>query len=424
MALGGRAPQARVRDADKVLGLQMERLAIEGGQPASEKLIGYGHQNINADDIAALVDVAESDYLTCGPATKRFEEDLKAATGAEFATAVANGTAALHVACLAAGIDSGDEVIVSPITFAASANCVLYCGGVPVFADIDPKTWNIDPASIREKITDKTKAVIAVDFGGVPVDADAIREICREHDLVFIEDAAHSLGSMLDGRPVGTLADLTTLSFHPVKTITTAEGGAVVTNDADLARRVELFAKHGITRDVGQMEHPSEGGWYYEQLELGYNYRLSDLQAALGSSQLKRLSRFTARRQEIVEQYNEAFADIPEVSYQIDRHPEETTRHLYCVRFDTDALGIDRRFIFDALRSEGIGVNVHYLPVYRLPYYRHLGYSEDACPNANAYYEQAVTLPLHCCMTDEDVSNVILAVKKVIDYARDRKAAE
>lgn len=398
--------------------MEYEQLAINGGAPASATLIGYGHQDISDADISAVVDVLKSDYLTCGPATEHFEEDLKTVTGARFVTAVANGTAALHVACLAAGIGPGDEVIVSPITFAASANCVLYCGGTPVFADIDPDTWNISPRSIRERITDKTKAIIAVDFGGVPVDVSAIQEICNEHDLVFIEDAAHSLGSSYQGRPVGSIADITTFSFHPVKTVTTGEGGAVATNDPELARRIVLFAKHGITRDATQMIHPDEGGWYYEQLELGYNYRLSDIQAALGSSQLERLPTFRDRRQQIVARYNNAFDVIPEVSYQADADPESTTRHLYCLRFDTDALNTDRGFIFDALRAEGIGVNVHYLPVFRLPYYEQHGYVQDSCPEANAYYEQAITLPLHCCMTDEDAERVIKAVEKVVRHCR------
>lgn len=398
--------------------MDTQRLAIDGGVPVSDHLVGYGHQCIDDDDIAAVVDVLQSDYLTCGPSTEQFEEDLKAVSGAEHVTAVANGTAALHIACLAAGIKEGDEVIVSPITFAASANCVLYCGGAPVFADIDSKTWNISPESIREKITDRTKAIIAVDFGGVPVNADAIHKICDEHDLIFIEDAAHSIGSALEGRPVGSLADITTFSFHPVKTVTTGEGGAVTTNDPEFARRIALFAKHGITRDAAQMMNPDEGGWYYEQLELGYNYRMSDIQAALGRSQLKRLPEFKARRQEIVRRYDAAFSRMPEVSYQQDAHPEETTRHLYCLRFDTEQLGKNRRFIFDALRAEGIGVNVHYLPVYRLPYYERSGYQSDSCSEANEYYDQVVTLPLHCALSDEDVENVIKAVEKVIAFCR------
>lgn len=394
-------------------------LAIHGGQPVRKELLGYGHQQISEADIEAVTEVLGSDYLTCGPSTEAFERALEKITGARFVTAVANGTAALHVACLAAGIEPGDEVIVSPITFAASANCALYCGGTPVFADIDPDTWNISPEAIEAKITDRTKAVIAVDFGGVPVDLDAIRALCDARDLILIEDAAHSLGSSYKGNPVGSLADITTFSFHPVKTITTAEGGAVATNDPELAQRIKLFSKHGITRERALMEHPDEGGWYYEQLELGYNYRLSDLQAALGISQLKRLPEFTARRQEIVAHYNEAFADIPEVSFQQDERPNETTRHLYCLRFDLDALNADRRFIFDALRAEGIGVNVHYLPVYRLPYYQNEGLACDDCVEADGYYNEVITLPLHCCMTDSDISDVVEAVNKVVHYCRE-----
>lgn len=398
----------------------MEELAINGGKPVRETLLGYGRQSISDADIQAVIATLKSDYLTCGPATERFEEALKAASGARFVTAVANGTAALHVACLSAGIKEGDEVIVSPITFAASANCVLYCGGVPVFADIDEDTWNVSPASIRGKITDKTKAVVAVDFGGVPVALDEIRSICDEFDLTLIEDAAHSIGSSFKGRPIGSVADVTTFSFHPVKTVTTGEGGAVCTNDPKLAERISLFAKHGITREKALMEHPDEGDWYYEQLELGYNYRISDIEAALGASQIERLSEFAARRRDIVSVYNMEFSKCPEVSFQVDPTPEESVRHLYCLRFDLEALGVTRRFVFDALRAEGIGVNVHYLPVYRLPYYQHRGYDASCCPAANAYYKEAVTLPLNCCMTDDDVRSVIESVRKVIGWCKVR----
>ena len=398
----------------------MEELAINGGKPVRETLLGYGRQSISDADIQAVIATLKSDYLTCGPATERFEEALKAASGARFVTAVANGTAALHVACLSAGIKEGDEVIVSPITFAASANCVLYCGGVPVFADIDEDTWNVSPASIRGKITDKTKAVVAVDFGGVPVALDEIRSICDEFDLTLIEDAAHSIGSSFKGRPIGSVADVTTFSFHPVKTVTTGEGGAVCTNDPKLAERISLFAKHGITREKALMDHPDEGDWYYEQLELGYNYRISDIEAALGASQIERLSEFAARRRDIVSVYNMEFSKCPEVSFQVDPTPEESVRHLYCLRFDLEALGVTRRFVFDALRAEGIGVNVHYLPVYRLPYYQHRGYDASCCPAANAYYKEAVTLPLNCCMTDDDVRSVIESVRKVIGWCKVR----
>lgn len=396
----------------------MEELAINGGAPVRDVMLGYGHQDIDESDIRAVVDTLRSDFLTCGPATERFENSIKDATGAGYVTAVANGTAALHVACLAAGIGEGDEVIVSPITFAASANCVRYCGGTPVFADIDPDTWNISPDSIRDKITERTKAVVAVDFGGVSVDHDAIREICDEFGLVFIEDAAHAIGTSHGGRPVGSIADITCFSFHPVKTVTTGEGGAVTTCDAELAQRILLFAKHGITRDRSLMRRPDEGAWYYEQLVLGYNYRISDIEAALGASQMRRLPEFSRRRREIVEYYNREFSQIPEVSFQFDATPEKTTRHLYVLRFDLEALGTTRRFVYDALRVEGVGVNVHYLPVYRLPYYADLGYDPECCPEANRYYDECVTVPLHCQMSDSDAADVVHAVRKVVEACR------
>lgn len=401
----------------------MEKLAIHGGRPASESLIGYGRQDVSDEDVQAVVDCLRSDCLTCGPATEAFEESLEEVTGAAFVTAVANGTAALHVACLAAGIGPGDEVIVSSITFAASANCVRYCGGTPVFADIDPATWNIDPASIREKVTARTKAVVAVDFGGVPVNHEAIRAICDEFGLVFIEDAAHAIGTRTaDGRAVGSIADVTCFSFHPVKTVTTGEGGAVATSDPKLAEMVELYARHGITRRSELLREKDVGGWHYEQLALGYNYRISDIEASLGTSQLKRLGEFAARRRELVAFYNREFSKIPEVSYQIDAAPDETVRHLYCLKFDCAALGVDRRFVYDALRAENIGVNVHYLPVHLLPYYRDLGHSRGECPNAEAYYDDAVTLPLHCRMSDEDARHVVDAVVKVVEWCRANKA--
>lgn len=400
----------------------MNELAINGGTPASDHYLGYGHQDIFEADIQAVVDCLKSDYLTCGPATVAFEDALKEVTGAKYVTAVANGTAALHVACLAAGIKPGDEVIVSPITFAASANCVRYVGATPVFADIDPKTWNISPDSIRERISSKTHAVVAVDFGGVHVDSDEIRKICDEHNLVFIEDAAHAIGTSHNGVPVGSVADITTFSFHPVKTVTTGEGGAVATNNDEYGKFIELYAKHGITRKDEWMHNHDVGGWYYEQLVLGYNYRISDIEAALGVSQLKRLDEFGARRRELVSFYNEQFAKIPEVSFQVDASPENTVRHLYCLKFDTAALGTTRKFIFDALKAENIGVNVHYLPVYLLLYYQDLGHSRGENPHAEDYYDNCVTLPLHCCLTDDDAQHVVDAVTKVVEYCRAQKA--
>lgn len=392
----------------------MKTLAIQGGDPVRESMLNYGHQLIEDDDIEAVEAVLMGDYLTCGPATTVFEQALRHVTGAPHVIAVSNGTAALHVACLAAGIESGDEVIVSSVTFAASANCVLYCGGTPVFADIDPENWNISSPEVEQLITPKTKAIIAVDFGGVLTDLQSLRKICDRYGLLLIEDAAHSIGGSLGGIPVGSIADITCFSFHPVKTITCGEGGAVATCDATLAKRMELFAKHGITRDSSLLRNANVGGWHYEQLELGYNYRMTDIQAALGTSQLSKLERFATRRREIVARYDQAFSLVPHVRFQRDPHSEVSVRHLYCLWFDTEKLGVSHRFIYDALRAEGIGVNVHYLPVYRLPYYEDRGYPKGLCPNAEKYYEGAITLPLHCCMSDSDVSDVIEAVNKVI----------
>ena len=396
------------------------RLAIDGGTPIREDMLGYGRQVIEEDDIAAVETVLRSDFLTCGPATERFEQDLSAVSGARYVTAVSNGTAALHVACLAAGVGPGDEVIVSAVTFAASANCARYCGADVRFADIDPETWNLRPDEVRSLVTPRTKAVVAVDFGGIPTALDELRSICDEHGLILIEDAAHSLGGSYQGAPIGSIADLTCFSFHPVKTVTCGEGGAVATNDPELARRVLLFAKHGITHDPKQLREPDTGPWRYEQLVLGYNYRMTDIQAALGSSQLRKLPRFAKRRRELVTRYNEAFSQAPHVRFQIDAHPETTVRHLYCLRFDVTELNTTRRFIYDALRAEGLGVNVHYLPVYRLPYYEDLGYPDGLCPEAEAYYDEAVTLPLHCAMSDEDADDVVRAVWKVLAGCRGR----
>ena len=274
----------------------MSKLAIHGGTPVFEKRLGYGRQYIDEADIQAVVEVLKSDFLTCGPKIEEAEQKLCHITGAKYAVLISNGTAALHAACYAAGIQEGDEVITTPITFAASANCALYCGGRTVFADINPETYNIDPDSIEAKITDKTKAVVAVDFTGQAVELERIREICHKHNLTLIEDAAHSLGTKYKEKYVGNIADMTTFSFHPVKTCTAGEGGAIMTNDDELYKRLALFRTHGITRLQDWMDKPSEGGWYYQQVELGYNYRMTDIQAALLSSQLDKLEMFAAKR--------------------------------------------------------------------------------------------------------------------------------
>lgn len=396
----------------------MDRLAINGGTPVRKTLIGYGRQYIDQADIEAVVDTLKSPALTCGPKITELEKKLCEVTGAKYAVAVSNGTAALHIAAMAAGIGPGDEVIVSPITFAASANCVLYCGGTPVFADINPKTYNIDPASIREKITDKTKAIVAVDFTGQAVELDEIRKICEEYDLILIEDAAHSIGTKYDGKTVGSIADMTTFSFHPVKTVTSGEGGAVTTNDETLYRKLRLYPTHGITRNQEEMQNPSDAGWYYEQVDLGYNYRMTDIQAALLISQLEKLPAFSARRKEIVKRYDEVFGEMPEIMVQQEIPQSDTTRHLYILRLNTERLTCDRREFFDALRAENIGTQVHYIPVYWHSYYEKLGYQKGLCSEAEKLYSEILSIPLFFAMSDEDVEDVITAVKKLVEAFR------
>lgn len=392
----------------------MKLLAINGGEPIRKNKIYYGHQYIDDADIQAVVDVLKSDYLTCGPKITELEKKLCQITGAKYASAVSNGTAALHIACMAAGIGPGDEVITTPLTFAASANCVRYCGAKVVFADVNPDTYNIDSESIRQCITERTKAVVAVDFTGQAVEAEAIRDICDEYNLFFIEDAAHSIGTKYNGVPVGSIADITTFSFHPVKTVTAGEGGAVLTNRDDLQEKIALVKTHGITHDVNQMKEKNpEGPWYYEQVMLGYNYRMTDFQAALLISQLDKLEKFSKRRKEIVQKYNEVFADIPGIVVQKEIPESDTTRHLYIIRIDEQMLNCTRREFFDALSAEGVQCQVHYVPIYWFPDYEQLGYSKGICPNAEKIYRSCMSIPLYPAMTDNDVEDVIKAVKKV-----------
>lgn len=396
----------------------MEELAINGGRPVRKTPINYGHQFIDQNDVEAVMKVLTSDYLTCGPKIDELERRLREVTGARYAVAVSNGTAALHIACMAAGIVAGDEVITTPITFAASANCALYCGARPVFADINPETYNISPQEIEKKITKKTKAVIAVDFTGQAVEIERIRQICEKYKLVFIEDAAHSIGTKYRGKAVGNLADITTFSFHPVKTITGGEGGAVLTNDEKLYEKMKLYRTHGITREREFIRNESHGPWYYEQLALGYNYRMTDIQAALICSQLDKLQMFKERRKRIVEMYDEAFSQINEISVQQEIGESDTTRHLYIINLKLDKIRVGRQDIFTALKAENVCCNVHYIPVYYFPYYEDMGYKKGLCPNAERLYEGMLTIPLYYGMTDEDVLSVIEAVNKVISYYR------
>lgn len=396
----------------------MEQLAIFGGKPVREKPIYYGRQCIEKDDVEEVAATLLGDFITSGPKVTQLEQMLCEITGAKYAVVVSNGTAALHLAALAAGFAEGDEVIVSSITFAASANCVRYCGATPVFADINPRTYNLDPASVRSLITPKTKGIVAVDFTGQAVELDELLAICKEHDLLLIEDAAHAIGTKYKGQPVGSISDMTCFSFHPVKTITSGEGGAVTTNDERLYRKLMRLRTHGITRNQEEMVHPTDAKWYNEQVELGYNYRLTDFQAALLVSQLRKLPRFSARRREIVEKYNKVFADMPEIVVQEEIPESDTTRHLYILRLNPELLTCDRRQFFDALYAENTCPQVHYMPVYYHSYYEKLGYRRGTCPNAEKFYEEVMSIPLYYSLTDDEVEDVIRAVKKVVEYYR------
>lgn len=364
------------------------------------EFISYGKQNLDEDDIQTVIDTLRSPFLTQGPKVAEFEQAIAEYVGVKYSVAFCNGTAALHGACYAAGIDVGDEVITSPITFAASANCVRYVGGTVVFADIDANTYNIDPAQIRANITSKTKAIIPVDFTGQPVDIDEIMDIAREHNLVVIEDGAHSLGATYKGRKVGQTADMTMFSFHPVKPITTAEGGVIVTNNETYYKKMLQFRSHGIEATDYAAE---QGGWYYEMTDLGYNYRMTDIQAALGVSQLKKLDKFIERRQAIAAQYYEAFKDVPNIVTPTLLDDVQSGWHLYMVKLEN----ADRKKVFEQMRAANIGVHVHYIPVYWHPYYRELGYERGLCPIAEAWYEQALTLPIHPHINEKKLEYIV-----------------
>ena len=395
----------------------MNKLAINGGTPVRDTYLAYGKQKIDEDDINSVVKVLKGDYLTTGPIVSEFENSVAKYVGTKYAVAVSNGTAALHMACYAAGISEGDEVLVPAITFAASSNCVLYCGGKPVFIDIDPKSYNIDINKIKEKITSKTKAIIPVDFAGQSVDMDLILKIAEEYNLIVIEDAAHALGSEYKSEKVGSKAHMTEFSFHPVKPITTGEGGVVVTNSKELYEKMILFRSHGITRNSELMTE-NQGPWYYEQIDLGYNYRLTDIKSALGLSQIKKLDDFILKRREIVNKYNEAFKELEEIVTPFENEYSKSGYHIYVLLLNLDKLKCGRKEIFEALQAENIGVNVHYLPVYLHPYYKKLGYKKGQCPVAEDIYNRMITIPLFPSMTNKDVKDVIKAVKKVLNYYR------
>ncbi|APZ49662.1 UDP-4-amino-4,6-dideoxy-N-acetyl-beta-L-altrosamine transaminase [Jeotgalibaca sp. PTS2502] len=392
--------------------------ALYGGTPIRDTFLPYAKQFIDESDLNAVSEVLQSDFLTTGPKAKEFEDDIASYVGAKYAVTFSNGTAALHGACYAAGISEGDEVITTPMTFASSANCVLFMGGKPVFADIDKDNFNIDINDIKKKITSKTKAIIPVDYTGQAVNIEGIKELVKGKDIVIIEDGAHSLGTKFKGKHVGSLADMTMFSFHPVKTITTGEGGIITTNNETFYHRLLSFRSHGIAREPDQLEDKSNGGWYYEQQYLGFNYRMTDFQAALGISQLKKIDAFIQRRKTIVNRYNEAFAEIDGLILQKNEAYSDTSNHLYILKLDLSKIKVDRKEIYNALMAENIGVNVHYIPVYWHPYYRDLGFKKGLCPVAEETYKSIVTIPLFPAMSDDDIDDVIAGVKKIIDYYR------
>ena len=370
-------------------------------------LIPYGHQAIDQDDIDAVVTSLRADWLTTGPKVAEFESALCKATGARHAVAVSSGTAALHTAYASLGIGPGDEVVTSPLTFAATSNAALYVGATPVFADIHPETGTLSSHAVRRALTPRSKAIVAVDYAGHPADYDALRRVAADAGVALVADAAHSLGASLGGDSVGTLADVTTLSFHPVKHITTGEGGALLTDDDAVARRARAFRSHGIIHDRAHLSH-DEGPWYTEMQELGFNYRLTDVQSALGLSQVAKLPAFLGRRREIAARYSAAFEPLASVVKPTVRPDVVPAWHLYVLRVATDpAL---RRAFFEALRGSGLGVQVHYLPVYRHPYYQDHGYAGTSCPAAEDFYARAVSIPIYPAMSDAEVAAVIKAV--------------
>ena len=394
----------------------MGSLAVHGGQPVRDTLLPYGHQHIDDDDVRAVIEVLRSDWITTGPKVAEFEEAFAECVGAKYAVSFSSGTAALHGAAFAAGLGPGDEAITTPMTFCATANCVVYQGARPVFADVCPDTLNIDPDDVARRITSRTKAIFPADYAGHPADLDPILELADRHGLVVIEDACHALGAEYKGRRVGSISHLTVFSFHPVKHITTGEGGMVTTDDAELARRLRMFRNHGIDSDARRRQ--AEGQWYYEMVALGYNYRLTDIGCALGLSQLKKLEHNLVRRRQIAQRYTEVFAMMPEIrplAVFLDRAP---AWHLYVIRLNLEHLSVGRTEVFKALRAENIGVNVHYVPVPWHPYYQKCGYVKGQWPIAESAYERIISLPIFPAMSDQDIEDVVAACTKVIQAYR------
>jgi UDP-4-amino-4,6-dideoxy-N-acetyl-beta-L-altrosamine transaminase len=384
-------------------------------------LIPYGRQQITQADIDAVVSVLRSDFLTQGPKVPEFEEAVARYCGAAHGVAANSATSALHIACMALGLGPGDRLWTSPITFVASANCALYCGATVDFVDIDPRTWNLDPAVLQAKLEDARtkgtlpKIVVPVHFGGQSCDMRAIHSLSREFGFRIIEDASHAIGGRYLGEPVGNCrySDITVFSFHPVKIMTTLEGGMATTNDAGLAAAMALYRSHGVTRDPAQMKSEPDGPWYYEQVTLGYNYRMTDVQAALGTSQLTRVDAYVARRHELAARYESLLDGLPlQLPWQ---HPDVLSAlHLFVVRLRADATACTRLSVFESMREAGVGVNVHYIPVYEQPYFKARGHNRDDFPASNRYYAEALTLPLFPAMTMVEQDHVVAALRSAL----------
>lgn len=375
-----------------------------------DAFIPYGKQNIDEEDIEAVANVLRSDYITCGQYVNLFEVKLAEKVGAKYAVVFNSGTAALHAAYFAAGLQPGEQVITSPITFAATANAALYLGGLPVFVDIAADSFNIDIARIEPAITSKTKIIAPVDMAGIPVDLDLIMQLAEDHNLIVVEDAAHALGASYKGRPVGSTAHMTIFSFHPVKHITTGEGGAVVTNNITFYEKLVMFRSHGITRDTDKMEEKEAGPWHQEMHLLGYNYRMTDFQCALGISQLRKLDDFVSRRRTIVDRYNEAFKDNPVIKIAPVSRDANPSWHLYIIRLKD---GIEKKEAVNFLNSRGVGCQVHYIPVYRHPYYAKMNYNPGNYPYAETFYKECLSIPLFPAMEEQQIEKVIESVNEL-----------
>ena len=394
-------------------------LAIHGGKPVRAASLPYGHHRIQDEDIEAVVQVLRSEWITSGPKVREFEEAVAAYVSARYAVAFSSGTAALHGAAFAAGLGPGDEAITTPLTFCATANCVLYMGATPVFADVSLDTLNIDPEQVAKRISPSTKAILPVDYAGHPVELDEIMTLAEKHGLVVIEDAAHALGARYKGRRVGGIGHMTTFSFHPVKHITTGEGGMVTTDNLEFARRLRKFRNHGIDPEDRLAQGHVNGLWYYQMTELGYNYRLSDIGCALGLSQLTRLGNNLSRRREIAGYYAGAMAGLSAVKTPAERPEVESSWHLYPARLELNSFSVGRKEFFQALRAENVEVNVHYIPVHLHAYYRaRFGYQGGEYPVAEEAYESLITLPLFAAMTDADAEDVVTALEKVVQEYR------